>query len=140
LLGAASLAEAWRGPADVQGVRPLLAYLGQHAEAGDTIYVREFIPEYKYYRAALGLDDRPFVAGQRLDPLWERREDETLDALRGRPRVWAISDFWQVPARLDAIGTCLQSIPGPAAVLYLYDLSVPPRDTSDCEKRRPDAP
>jgi hypothetical protein len=122
-LSVTSLVSLWDGPKDNSEVRSLVADLGKNAAPDDVIYVGEFAPVYEYYRGRFGLGNRAYVPGPYFDGEWDRASAAVLDALRGRPRVWVITNWPQVPQHLDAIGKRLAETRARGAVLYLYDLT-----------------
>lgn len=127
LLGIRPLISAVSGPAEVQDVRPLVAYISAHARPEDTLYVSEFAPVYEYYRWRFNLADRPYMTGMYIDgPWWEPKDLKILDSLRGKSRVWVLTDIPEISWSLDSIGRRREQITKTGVTLYLYDLTARP--------------
>ena len=120
-------------------ITPAIAYLRQHARAGDASYVYYgAVPAFEFYMRDR-LDSASYVAGgcHRGDP---RQYLTELDAFRGRPRAWLLfahelprlRERALVLRYLDAIGDVRDSVivrghdadgNTSSVALYLYDLS-----------------
>jgi len=117
-------------------IRPVLAYVAEHARPGDRLWVYYGAKrQFRYYAPRLGLADREVVAS--LEPFakssgvrwaeWPRREAERL---RGRGRVWLVfsfvrtfgsrSDEERVVRRADLRARRLDAVQHPGAAAYLY--------------------
>jgi hypothetical protein len=116
--------------------RLVLAYLGEHIQEGDGIYVyNDAQSVFSYYAPRFGLEKRSFVTGSSSESNW--KEDlRDLEGLRGRPRVWLVfthvhnrygrpteEDFFVL--ELDRMGRRLDAFRAPDAAVYLYDLAIP---------------
>jgi hypothetical protein len=122
-LSVRSLTIIARGPEEVHELRPLLAYLGEHAAPDDTIYVGEFEFDYEYYARRFGLAGRPYVRGRSYDIEWAAGDVPTLDTLRGRRRVWVLTGTQEPNEYLDGIGRRIEALTRVGATLVLYDLT-----------------
>lgn len=125
-------------PYDLERTKDLLAYLQQHRQPGDVIYVWPLTRVgVLHYGAQFGLTPDAWITApcHRTDLRSYLRD---LDRLRGQPRVWIVGSDPPVfrPARrsaaryLDAIGEKRQSLVLPSLVfgsssVELYDLSDP---------------
>lgn len=128
-------------PYEKQEIRPVMAYIKEHQQQKDTIYVyqrAEF--QFKYYvnkfgyqaeDYILGIDDLDKQDGQGIsDNEWQRYIRD-LDRLRGKPRVWIVFSHvrsWaqekeRVTAYLDTFGSQLDAFETKGSYVYLYNLS-----------------
>jgi len=117
-------------------IRPVLAYVAEHARPGDRLWVYYGAKrQFRYYAPRLGLAEREVVAG--LEPLakpaavrwaeWPRREAERL---RGTGRVWLVfsfvrtfgsrSDEERVLRHVELRARRLDAVQHPGAAAYLY--------------------
>ncbi len=117
-------------------IRPAMAFLSQHYQQSDVIYVYYYaVVQYEYYAPFYGLGERPYVQGV------EARQDPPqyiadIDKLVGNRRVWFVfshdyrsgkMDEWKYFLNhLDSIGVRLSEFYAPGVSVYLYDLSSPP--------------
>jgi hypothetical protein len=81
-------------PHSRQDIRPIMAYVRDHRQAGDVVYVYHHQREsFQYYATKYGFHENEYVLGidardkskSRVD--WHAYETD-LDQLRGRERVW----------------------------------------------------
>ncbi len=115
-------------------IRPALAYLRDHRQPGDLMYVYYWAePAVRYYAPKFGFQMSDFILGSDHHRQPEAYHAE-LDALRGHPRVWVL--FSHVYERgdynerqyildyLNEIGKPRRRVrfPGTSVYLYLYDL------------------
>ncbi len=114
-------------------IKPVLAYLRDHFQESDTLYVYYWGQfTLKYYQEAYGIHD--YVLGVRWNEnSWNLGADD-LNKLRGRKRVWVL--FTQgfrgndeepeekfLRFNLDRLGTLVSLNRATGASIYLYDLS-----------------
>lgn len=120
-------------PPGREEIRPVLAYVAERAQPGDTLYVYyggKLVVEY--YAAQYGLAGHPRVVGRINRDDWLAYVDE-LTRLGGVSRVWVIfSHPWTLHGvdeeklftlTLDRLGRRLDEVKQPGASAYLYDLS-----------------
>ena len=81
-------------PHSRQDIRPILAYVRDHRQPGDMVYVYHHQREsFQYYAKKYGFDENDFVLGidardkSKSSVDWQAYERD-LDQLRGRRRVW----------------------------------------------------
>lgn len=115
------------------GVTPLVEHLREHYRAGDKLYVeRQAETVYAYYARRAHFELSFPVADDRLEDATPSYE--TLDSLRGQPRVWVVTQGPSVTepdaraerlvtTRLHAHGKAVDMLDGGSARLTLYDLS-----------------
>lgn len=136
-------------PYKTEDIRPALAYLRDHLQSGDRIYVYHAAgPAFGYYSASYGIDPSTYQVGgcHNGDA---RRYYEELDQLRGARRLWFVishdvplyEDRSSILSYLDALGSRrgekITSARVPAnsrvwrltADAYLYELSDRTRQT-----------
>jgi hypothetical protein len=133
-LPAARAAEGLVSPQTHHEVRPVLAYVRQHAAAGDLLYGYRSSPVFVYYLPRFGFDAGRYVGGSGFKDDWPGYARD-LQALRGRGRVWIVfSGISEKEANgtvpfylylLDGFGTRLDTVKAPGSAAYLYDLSRP---------------
>lgn len=125
-------ARALASPRTHEELKPVLAYVRDHRQPDDAIYVYygAQVP-MRYYGPRFGLGPDQYTLGRnsRRDPGKYR---EQLDALRGRPRVWIIlshtterrgvDEKRYFVEYLDGIGRRIDQIEAPGSSALLYDL------------------
>lgn len=113
-------------------VRPVLAYLSEHYQAGDDIYLYPSTwAAFEYYDDRFGLEHVPYQEGVISSRGWDDYARD-LKGLKGTPRVWIV--FSHVHTRygvnekefylyvLDGIGKRIRSFEQTGAAIFLYDL------------------
>ncbi|MFN8484380.1 MAG: glycosyltransferase family 39 protein [Anaerolineae bacterium] len=123
-------------PSGVENVKPLLAYVAEHKQPGDVLFVyyggepaaRYYAPFYDLAGVRLDLGDQ-----HRFEPAAYLKE---VDRFVGEPRVWVLfshtCDWCQVDEQpyilqhLDTVGRRLDARQVEGAALYLYDLRSSP--------------
>ena len=120
-----------------EDVRPVLAYVNDHRQPGDLIYVYHHQrASFLYYAPKYGFTPDDYVLGEDERTHWDNQENPAytrdLDQLRGR-RVWFVFSFVRTIAGvneeeylvlyLDRIGSRLDGIKHAGASAYLYDLA-----------------
>jgi hypothetical protein len=127
-------------PYNLEHTREVLAYLAEHRQAGDAIYVWPISRiGLLHYGPQFGIEPGMWITGE-CHQHDVRGYLRNLDAYRGRSRVWTLGSGARVfgPARaaaagyLETIGRKLDSLVLPSPVftvisLDLYDLSDPAR-------------
>lgn len=117
-------------PRTKQEVKPVIAYLEEHRQDGDVLYLYHASQyAFKYYAERYGFDDDDYIVG--LESYGSDWEDDIgdLDRLRGQGRVWILFSHIDQDktncflTHLDSIGKGLDSFEGTGAAVYLYDLS-----------------
>ncbi len=117
---------------DREEIRPVVAYLSQHYQNGDSLYLKHGSqPAFEYYAQRLGLKDIQWQQGAKSDEDWDVYVEE-LRGLRGNDRVWILFShyinnkgideerfFLHV---LDGLGKQVNSFAAMGAAIYLYDL------------------
>jgi hypothetical protein len=137
-------------PYKTEDIKPALAYLREHFQPGDRIYVYHTAkPAFEYYSARYGLALADYYVGACHNGD-ARRYYEELDLLRGARRLWFViahdvpyyKDRGSILSYLDAIGSrrgekiTNARVPANSGVWpltadsYLYDLSDRARQTS----------
>jgi len=115
-----------------EDIKPALGYLREHWQQGDVIYVFYAAKyQFRYYAERYGFSEVASVKGRKADGLGIF--DDGGNALRGKPRVWAlflIDMEGRIKERratllqeLDNAGTRLDSFELTGGSVYLYDLS-----------------
>lgn len=121
-------------------IRPVLEYIENHKQKGDTLYIfqrgnlqfRFYANQYDYTPDdyILGVDDLDQYNGTDVSEQERKRYYNDLDQLRGQSRVWVLfSHAWikeeneLVINYLDCLGKRLDSFRAVGAFVYLYDLS-----------------
>ncbi|OKH25095.1 hypothetical protein NIES1031_14745 [Chroogloeocystis siderophila 5.2 s.c.1] len=128
-------------PYEKQEIRPIIAYIKEHQQLNDIIYVyqrAEF--QFKYYANKfgyqaedyiLGIDDLDKQDGQGIsDKEWQRYTSD-LDKLRGKQRVWIVFSHvrsWaqekeRVTTYLDTFGRQIDAFETKGSYVYLYNLT-----------------
>jgi hypothetical protein len=131
-------------PIEREEIKPVLQYVKEHWQDGDTLYIHyRAHPVFVYYSKKYGFDENDYIvgiyAGDKND-LWAFSVDylrvytADLDKLRGNKRVWIL--FTDTPLLrkgideevfflyyLNTIGKQLDSFKSVGAAVYLYDLS-----------------
>jgi len=120
-----------------EDVRPVLAYVKDHRQPGDLIYVyHHHRASFLYYAPKYGFTQDDYVLGEDERYHWDYGENPAykrdLDELRGR-RVWFVFSFVRTIAGvneeeymtryLDPNGSRLDGIKHAGASAYLYDLA-----------------
>ena len=120
-----------------EDVRPVLAYLKDHRQPGDLIYVyHHHRASFLYYAPKYGFTPDDYVLGEDEREHWNNAENEAyardLDQLRGR-RVWFVFSYVRTIAGvneeeyvvryLDRTGSRVDEIRRAGASAYLYDLA-----------------
>lgn len=120
-------------PPGREEIRPALAYLKNHWQPGDLIYVYHAADApYLYYRGEFGLGGAPFIAGQRpADHPNAFAHD--LHLLAGHRRVWVLfSHVWvtqsgderiQFVHLLQSVGQQRDQFSAPGVWLYRFRLN-----------------
>jgi hypothetical protein len=114
-------------------IKSLLAYIQEHKQAGDVVFVNYDIKApFQFYRERFGFHRKEYMLGtcSRRRPVEYLNQ---LDALRGHGRVWVLfaneAGIIGFPERLmmtdylKHIGTPLEARVAVGAELYLFDLS-----------------
>lgn len=117
-------------------IKPALAYLSQHRQGSDVVYLYYMaLPQYRYYAPFYGLEDIQPVDGiaRRGRPI-EYLAD--INPLLGKPRVWFVfshsyrsgklDEQVYIVQYLDQMGRRLDEYYSSGATIYLYDLANPP--------------
>src|SRR5262249_22224379 len=81
-----------------QDVRPVLAYIRDHREATDRIYVYHHQREsFLYYKARFGFGEGDYVLGEDERSHWKDKTNDSyrsdMDQLSVCPRVWLLFGF-----------------------------------------------
>jgi hypothetical protein len=120
-----------------EDVRPVLAYVKDHRQPGDLIYVyHHHRASFLYYAPKYGFTPDDYVLGEDERTHWDNKENPAytrdLDQLRGR-RVWFVFSFVRTIAGVNEeeylvrylyrIGSRLEGIKSAGASAYLYDLA-----------------
>jgi hypothetical protein len=120
-----------------EDVRPVLAYVKDHRQPGDLIYVyHHHRASFLYYAPKYGFTPDDYVLGEDERTHWDNQENPAytrdLDQLRGR-RVWFVFSFVRTIAGVNEeeylvrylyrIGSRLDGIKHAGASAYLYDLA-----------------
>src|SRR5262249_46768649 len=76
-----------------QDMRPAMAYIRDHRQPGELIYVYHHQQEaFQYYAPKYGIDQNDYIMGTDGRPDWKHGVNPSylsqMDALRGRGRVW----------------------------------------------------
>src|SRR5262249_9799124 len=76
-----------------QDMRPAMAYIRDHRQPGELIYVYHHQQEaVQYYAPKYGIDQNDYIMGTDGRPDWKHGVNPSylsqMDALRGRGRVW----------------------------------------------------
>ncbi|MGE3788025.1 MAG: hypothetical protein AB7H03_15430 [Nitrospirales bacterium] len=113
-------------------VRPIMAYLSDHYQEGDDIYLYPSTwAAFEYYDTRFGLENVPYHVGVVSRKDWDNYVQDLTD-LSGNPRVWIV--FSHVHKQfgideeqfylyvLDGIGQQMASLKQQGASIYLYDL------------------
>ncbi len=107
--------------------RPVIRYLLEHKQAGDTLYVY-YASEgvFKYYARRFDFHE-PYIQGVMSRENWNNYIRD-LQQLRGKKRVWLFFSHAYAEEAfflfyLDTIGKRLDSFKDVRASVYLYDLS-----------------
>jgi hypothetical protein len=143
-------------PPGREEIKPLVAYVGEHARPGDGLYVLN-LPQvpYRYYRDRFGIGpDRfnltrvPWIAGNQIEPT-EAAFTAELAQLKAKGRVWVLlshigamsgpDEGKIVPKVLDAMGTRLEFHEARGAKLFLYDFT-PPTSSAPARTTAPGSP
>lgn len=119
-----------------EDVRPVLAYVKDHRQPGDLIYVyHHHRASFLYYAPKYGFSPNGYLLGEDEREHWNNAENEAyvrdLDQLRGR-RVWFVFSYVRTIAGVneeeyllryfDRIGSRLDEVSHAGASAYLYDL------------------
>lgn len=137
LIEPAGIALKWiQSPPMRDHIKPALAYLSQHRQPSDVIYLYYMaIPQYRYYAPFYDLEDMPYIDGiaSRGHPVAYLAD---INALVGRPRVWLVfshvyrsgklNEQVYFSQHLDQIGTRLDEYYSSGVTIYLYDFTNPP--------------
>lgn len=133
-----------------QETRPVIGYVRDHKQDGDTVYLY-FNSKYafKYYAASHGFNENDYIVGAGPGGAWDNYEDwdrlrnciNDLDRLRGKMRVWILfshshNDESFFLYHLDNMGKRLDSFKTAGASVYLYDLSEE-ASTTESEQQSP---
>jgi len=115
-------------------MRPIMAYLQEHLEDRDVLYLHsDAARAFTYYSERYGLDSSNYTVGTGKIGAWSTYTNE-IDDLRGDKRVWFVFSLHGGYSSgeekfflnyLDHIGTRIASFRSPRATLYLYDLDTP---------------
>ncbi len=118
-------------PGKTEEIEPLLAYLKEHRQEGDPVYVYTSAwPAYLYHAPAYGLPTVYPVGRGSSTGVWGDYVRD-LDQLRGKSRVWLL---FVHHARVERLFRCelarhgrkLDALETPGATLYLYDMTATP--------------
>ena len=123
-------------PPGREEIRPVLVYLKNHWQAGDTLYIyRPADTGYLYYRDQVGLSDVPFILGR-----WQEGDSvafaDDWRQLSGQSRVWILfshalpthdgderTEFLDLLRNKSSIQ--IQMFEAPGAAVYLFDTNNP---------------
>ena len=116
-----------------QEIKPVLTYLAEHWQDGDSLHLYYGAkPAFEYYKQQYGLEGISYTTNSGSRDDWSVYLDE-LDELEDTPRVWIlfshIYDGSGVDEEklflfyLDTLGTQLDAYTRVGASIYLYDLS-----------------
>lgn len=125
-------------PPGREEIKPVLAHVREHRQAGDVIYTLNLtqVP-FHYYRDGFGvgpdrfgLRDLRWVVGDRVETT-EANFAAQFEPLRGTPRLWILMTHFGgppdesvvIPAVLDRMGGKLDEFSARGARVLLYDLS-----------------
>jgi hypothetical protein len=120
-------------PRTHEEIKPVLAYVQEHWQAGDSLYLYyEAGAAFKFYAERYGFRDKNYVYGIRSKDDWSKYPHD-LAKLRGRGRVWILFSHVVVQHKgmdeeeffldyLDTIGVRLDAFKAPLVSVYLYDL------------------
>lgn len=128
-------------PYEKQEIRPVIAYIKEHQQPEDTIYVyqrAEF--QFKYYADKfsyqkgdyiMGIDDLDKQDGQGISDVEWQRYTNDLDKLRGEQRVWIVFSHvrsWaqkseRITGYLDTFGKQVDVFERKGSFVYLYNLA-----------------
>ncbi|HEY7913733.1 MAG TPA: glycosyltransferase family 39 protein [Blastocatellia bacterium] len=123
-----------------QNIKPVMKYVAENRQPGDTLYVYYHQREsFLYYAGKYGYKEGEYIIG--IDPRNEKKRlikeqyRADLDQLRGRGRVWVMFSHVRSPGGvneeeafvgyLDSIGKQLHYHKSHGASVYLYDLVSP---------------
>lgn len=124
-------------------IKPVIAYVRQHQQPGDVVYVYQRGEyQFKYYAEQygyrpgeyiIGVDDLDHEDGYGVSVQEAQRYRADLDQLQGRPRVWIIlshishvrDETRLVESHLDQLGHRLAAFYQPGSYVLLYDLNQP---------------
>jgi len=128
--------EQFISPKYYEHIRPTMEYLQESWKDGDSIYITtDGVPAFEYYAPIYGLENVPYISGQREDYANPPTMLERLTQLKGQSRVWVLMShvyekdgFNEQDYLLDYLkknGTRKRAFiePGTSVYLYLYDLS-----------------
>mgnify|MGYP002778591565 CR=1 FL=1 len=128
-------------PYTKQEIKPVLSYMRNHQQPGDSIYIYERAEyQFKYYATRygyqagdyiLGIDDLDRQDGQGISEAEWRRYTSDFNKLRGKARVWILLSHlrrWEdeqerILAYLDGIGKRINAFEKDSSFVYLYDFS-----------------
>jgi hypothetical protein len=121
-------------PREKEEVRPVLAYMYDHREDEDLLYVYYGAePAFKYYLKDYIFDDADYMIGVQARGKWQSYVND-MNELQGKKRVWflfahvnrssGVDEEKLYLYHLDSMGRRLDSFSAFGAAVYLYDLSV----------------
>lgn len=131
-----------------QETRPVIGYVRDHKQDGDTVYLY-FNSKYafKYYATSHGFSETDYIVGAGPGEAWNNYENwdrlrkciNDLNRLRGKKRVWILfshshNDESFFLYHLDNMGKRLDSFKTAGASVYLYDLSEEASTTKSAEQ------
>lgn len=115
-------------PLSREEIRPVMSYLSERHQAGDSVYLHHSAwPAFSYYAERYGFQEDEYRRGRPADPNWRAYRQDVLN-LRGQGRVWVL--FSHTPQEevrffldlLDRIGMRLESVQHHGSGVFLYDL------------------
>ncbi|MGC9502699.1 glycosyltransferase family 39 protein [Baaleninema sp.] len=126
-------------PITREEIRPVIAYVKEHQQPGDVLYIfQRGEYQFQYYAEKFGYEEGDYIVGvddledgkEVSPPEWERYTQD-LNALQGNPRVWLIfshiddveEERDRVLGYIDSLGQKRDRYDAPGAFALLYDFT-----------------